>query len=180
MFLKTHGAQPWGNRISGLTKRTLDVFFPDGIATEVACELESHVQCTTDMLSFKGYVHRWLAQTTQMAPFIYPTIAPVLRSSAAGMARACQADGTCGFRWNRNGYDGNPGAGQQMNALGALLALLLFEDQQFVKGPLTNQTGGTSVGNPDAGGDTSATPGSEVVPITGADRAGAGILTRSC
>ncbi len=45
-------------------------------------------------------MHRWLAQTTQMAPFIHDTIMAALRTSAAGMVQSCNSDGTCGFRWN--------------------------------------------------------------------------------
>jgi mannan endo-1,6-alpha-mannosidase len=149
------------------------VFFPNGIAVEISCELNNTIQCTTDMLSFKGYIHRFLASTTQLASKMHDTIMPVLKTSAAGAVSACNADGTCGFRWNTGGYDGNTGAGQEMNALGALLSLMV--DYETVAAPVTNSTGGTSVGNPNAGGD----PNVEVVlaPVTGADRAGAGILT---
>ncbi|KAK3934738.1 putative dfg5 protein [Diplogelasinospora grovesii] len=173
MYNYTNGSEPWGTRLKGLTNRTLEVFFPDGIAVEVACELTNTIQCTTDMLSFKGYVHRWLAQTTQMAPFIHDTIMPVLKTSAAAAAKSCNPDGTCGFRWNTGTYDGDTGAGQEMNALGALMSLMV--DLESVGGPVTNSTGGTSVGNPDAGGDP--TVGNEPTAITGRDRAGAGILT---
>ncbi len=156
-----------------MTKRTLDHFFPDGIAVEMACELEHVNQCTTDMLSFKGYLHRFLAQTLQVAPYLRPTVLPVLKSSAAGMVKGCNPDGTCGFRWNTGTYDGNTGAGQEMNALGALLSLLI--DEKEIPPPVTNATGGTSAGDAGAGGDPEETI--ELKPITGADRAGAGILT---
>ncbi|KAK3323303.1 putative dfg5 protein [Cercophora scortea] len=177
MYNYTKGTEPrWQTAITGLTKRTLDIFFPDGIMTEASCELSTHVQCTTDMLSFKGYVHRFLSQTTQMAPFISPTIMPILKTSAAGAAKACNPDGTCGFRWNTGSYDGNTGAGQQMNALGALMSLLVEVDPVAATPPVTNSTGGTSVGNPDAGAGTGAFE-PEVVPVTTAGRAGAGIIT---
>lgn len=44
---------------------------------------------------------------------------------------------------------------------------------------LTNTTGGTSVGNANAGAGstTSSTTGIVITPATGADKAGAGILT---
>ncbi|KAK3317927.1 putative dfg5 protein [Apodospora peruviana] len=173
--------KPWGRRISGVTNRTLEIFFPDGIATEVSCELEDKVQCTTDMLSFKGYVHRWLAQTTQMAPFIRGTIMPVLRTSAAAMAKSCTSDGVCGFRWNaRAGYDGNTGAGQQMNALGALMSMLVdvrADDQSADGRPVTDSTGGTSKGNPGGGGNPALDPTAVYAPVTSRDEAGAGVLT---
>ncbi|KAK0718585.1 glycosyl hydrolase family 76-domain-containing protein [Lasiosphaeria miniovina] len=180
MYNYTHGDDLWGNRLRGLTNHTLNYFFPSGIAVEAACELPNLVQCTTDMLSFKGYLHRFLAQTTQMAPFTRATILPVLRSSAQGMASACDAaSGVCGFRWNTDKPDGLVGAGQQMNALGALVGQLLVLEETSATGadkaPLTNATGGTSVGNPAAGGNPSVDP--VVLPITEKDRAGAGILT---
>ena len=117
--------EPWPTHLEGLINRTIAVFFPDGVATEVARELEHVNQCTADMLSLKGYVHRFMAQTVQMAPFMHDTIMPALRWSAAGMTKGCNPDGTCGFRWNRDKYDGETGAGQQMNALGALMSLLI-------------------------------------------------------
>ncbi|KAK0642056.1 glycosyl hydrolase family 76-domain-containing protein [Cercophora newfieldiana] len=169
----TNGTGPWDARLTALTKRTLEWFFPDGIAVEMACELDTHVQCTTDMLSFKGYVARFLAQTVQVAPNVHDLIMPVLRSSAAAMVQSCNPDGTCGFRWNKGQYDGLTGAGQQMNALGTLMALLV--DEPKVIPPVTNSTGGTSLGDPAAGGDSSVER--YFKPITTADRAGAGILT---
>jgi len=149
------------------------MFFNTGAAVEIPCELVDRVQCTTDMLSFKGYLHRWLAQTIQVAPFLRETLFPVLKSSAQGMAKSCNPDGTCGFRWNTNGFDGLVGAGQQMNALGALMTMLVLEENH--PPPVTNLTGGTSAGDSAAGGKTKDPL--VLKPITGGDRAGAGILT---
>jgi len=171
--MQTNGKEIWDARLTAVTKRTLEWFFPQGIAIEMACELDTHVQCTTDMLSFKGYVARFLAQTVQVAPKMHDIIMPVLRTSAAGMVNSCNPDGTCGFRWNTGAYDGQTGAGQQMNALGTLMALLV--DEQRVIPPVTNSTGGTSLGNPAGGGNGAVER--VLKPITTADRAGAGILT---
>jgi mannan endo-1,6-alpha-mannosidase len=172
-WLQTNGTEPWESRLLALSKRSIEFFFPDGIAVERACELEDRVQCTTDMLSFKGYVARFLAQTVQVAPNLRDVIMPALRSSATGMAKSCNPDGTCGFRWNRGAYDGMTGAGQQMNALGALMSLMVVEPG--ILPPVTNLTGGTSIGNPAGGGEDA--PERILKPITTADRAGAGILT---
>jgi mannan endo-1,6-alpha-mannosidase len=125
------------------------------------------------MLSFKGYVHRFLAQTVQVAHFMHDIIMPVLKTSAAGAVSACNADGVCGFRWNTGTYDTNTGAGQQMNALGAMMSLLI--DYQTVAVPLTNTTGGTSVGNAAAGGDPNVLE--PLTPLEIKDKVGAGILT---
>ncbi|RYC58332.1 hypothetical protein CHU98_g7889 [Xylaria longipes] len=58
-----------------------------------------------------------------------------------------------------------------MNVLGALSSLLVLDAPEAV----TNTTGGTSMGDPDAGGER--TTYDELGPITTGDRAGAGILT---
>lgn len=78
---KTNGSQLWEDRINSILPRTLEFFFPGGIAFEAACETGS--TCTSDMLSFKGYLHRWLAQAATLAPFTAATITPVLKTSAA-------------------------------------------------------------------------------------------------
>ncbi|KAK0742111.1 glycosyl hydrolase family 76-domain-containing protein [Apiosordaria backusii] len=182
LYNYTNGEQFWRDRLQGLTNRTLTNFFPAtpqtgrAAATELSCELEDKNQCTTDMLSFKGYLHRWLSQTTQMAPFLHDVIMPILKQSAQSMAESCLPDGTCGFRWNRGAYDGDTGAGQQMNALGALVSLLV--DQPDAKQAVTEQHGGTSSGDPNAGrsGEGGEWEGESKL-ITKGDRIGAGIVT---
>ncbi|KAK4173361.1 putative mannan endo-1,6-alpha-mannosidase precursor [Triangularia setosa] len=182
LYNYTNGEQQWRERLQGLTNRTLNNFFPTtpqagrAAAVEPSCELEEKNQCTTDMLSFKGYVHRWMAQATQMAPFIHDTVMPILRQSTQSMTESCLPDGTCGFRWNRGAYDGNTGAGQQMNALGALVSLLV--DQPEVKEAVTAQHGGTSSGDPNAGrsGEGGEWEG-ESKMVTNRDKIGAGIVT---
>lgn len=145
---------------------------------ERSCELEDRMQCNVDQHSFKGYMHRALAATAQVAPFTRPDVERVLRSSTEGAVASCLADGTCGFRWDRGEYDGdvaNGPAGQQMSALAALSTLLLNQDH-VLRGPLTNDTGGTSRGDPNAGiGATD--PLAPPRPITPGDRAGASFVT---
>ena len=110
-----------------------------------------------------------------MAPFISDTILPVLEISAQAALKNCNEDGTCGFRWTTDSYDGDTGAGQQMNALGAIMSLLISRED--VSDPVTEVSGGTSQGNPNAGSGSSSTESSSDKPITTADRAGAGIVT---
>lgn len=57
-----------------------------------------------------------------------------------------------------------------MNVLGALTGLLI----PAAVGPVTNGTGGTSAGDPNAGSNVAT---NKVTPITTGDRVGAGILT---
>ncbi|KLU86540.1 mannan endo-1,6-alpha-mannosidase DCW1 [Magnaporthiopsis poae ATCC 64411] len=172
MYNYTGGSEKWRARVEGLLDATLKTFFPDDVAYEIACETGN--TCTTDMLSFKGYLHRWLSTATRIAPFIHDKTLAVLRKSTAAAVETCTGGDnkrTCGFKWSTKAFDGSVGAGQQMNVLGAVTSLLIDD----VSPPLTNATGGTSIGDPNAG--THSTPHQVFAPITDGDRAGAAFLT---
>lgn len=132
------------------------------------------------MLSFKGYVHRWLAVVTQVAPFTRDTILPVLRDSAKAAINQCTGGATgrkCGFYWNLGEYvdiavDHTTGAGEQMNVLSAVSSLLIEDAEP----PTTNFTGGTSKGDYGAGSLFSHVQ-EELRPIGSGDQAGAAIVT---
>jgi mannan endo-1,6-alpha-mannosidase len=127
------------------------------------------------MFSFKGYLHRWLAVATQVAPFIADKILPVLSTSAAAAVATCTGESngrTCGFKWEGKTYDGSYGAGQQMTVRGAVSSLWIGQSTA----PVTNTTGGTSVGDANAGSQSDKFDGA-LEPLTAGDRAGAGILT---
>ncbi|KAI1122675.1 family 76 glycoside hydrolase [Nemania abortiva] len=163
--------QVWLDRINGLLDGIENVFFIKGVAYEPACE---GGVCTADMLTYKGFLHRWMAYTAQLAPSTSGRIMPLLRNSTKAAVAQCTG-GTngrqCGFHWTSGKFDGVLGAGQQMNVLGALSSLLVLDAPVAV----TNKTGGTSAGNPDAGSERETY--SELGPVTTGDRAGAGILT---
>lgn len=170
---QTEGSEVWKDRLQNLLDATIKVFFPNNIAYEVACE--KIMTCTTDMLSFKGYVHRWMAITTQVAPFTYDQIMAVLKDSTQAAIDQCTGGSSgrqCGFQWHSGAFDNSVGAGQQMNVLGAVSSLLV----DHTDGPVTNSTGGTSVGNNNAGASSDNFRGSTTPPTTG-DKAGASILT---
>ncbi|KAI8299086.1 Mannan endo-1,6-alpha-mannosidase [Colletotrichum sp. SAR11_59] len=174
MYNFTDGDAKWKTRLDGLIQGTMNVFFPNNIAFEIACE--EHNTCTTDMLSFKGYVARWMAIVTQIAPYTADKILPVLQTSADAAVKQCTGQAnqrTCGFKWSTGTYDGTIGAGQQMNVLGAVSSLLIGQ----AKPPVSNSTGGTSQGDPNAGSNSNNDLGVHNTPITTADKAGAGILT---
>lgn len=165
----------WQTRIEGILKTATSpgLFFNNGVMTEVACEVNNN--CDTDQQSFKGYLARWMAATTLVAPFTAATILPLLKSSAQAAVATCTggASGSaCGLKWTTGAFDGSTGVGETMAALEVVQANLVG----LVAGPVTGITGGTSKQNPDAG----AAKG-DVMPllnsITGADRAGAGIMT---
>ncbi|EFX04670.1 putative dfg5 protein [Grosmannia clavigera kw1407] len=163
----------WQEHVEGLLNHTINFFFPGGVAYEMACE--SKMTCTTDMLSYKGYLHRWLATTGQLAPFVHDRISATLRTSAqAAVAQCTGGDNgrTCGFQWSSGAFDGSVGVGQTMNVLAAVSALLIDE----AAAPVTNGTGGTSEGKADAGSNSDDNP-TVFAPITKADRAGAAIAT---
>ncbi|KAI0973912.1 putative glycosyl hydrolase [Xylaria arbuscula] len=163
--------QVWLDRINGLLDGIERVFFVKGVAYEPACE--SGV-CTTDMLTYKGFLSRWMAYTAQLAPTTSSRIQPLLLSSAKAAVAQCTGGDNgrqCGFHWTSGKFDGVLGAGQQMSVLGAITSVLALDSVA----PVTNQTGGTSSGNPDAGATRS--PYNELSTITTGDKAGAGILT---
>lgn len=176
MYNYTNGAEPWKTHVDGLLKSTLDIFFPDGVAYEVACEPK--LTCTTDMFSFKSYLLRWMAQTAIVAPYTRNKILPVLKTSAAAAAKQCNGGATrraCGLSWSLGeAFDGKTGVGQEMGAMSAMFVNLLALES--IEPPVTNSTGGTSKGNPNAGSDTNTNP-TAIKPPTTADRAGAGIVT---
>lgn len=130
-----------------------------------------------DQRSFKGYLARWMAATTQLAPFTYDQIMPKLKASGAAAAKSCSGgdDGTtCGMKWTDEKWDQTRDFGQQMAALETIQSNLITR----VAAPVTDDAGGTSKGNPNAGSvPQKPDPKSLMKPITTADRAGAGILT---
>lgn len=176
MYNYTNGSQIWKGRLDNLLTSTFNTFFPDGIAYEVACEPK--LTCTTDMFSFKAYLTRWLAATTQVAPYTYDLIMPKLKTSAAAAAKQCSGGDkgrTCGLSWSKGAvWDGTKGVGQQMAAMSAIFVNLL--PLETVAPPVTNLTGGTSVGNNNAGSQSVADPAA-LKPATQGDKVGAGIVT---
>ncbi|KAG8629216.1 hypothetical protein KVT40_003081 [Elsinoe batatas] len=173
----TEMAEQWQARTLGLWNRSTELFFAGdarNILYKVACEPGSN--CKVDQLSFKGYLSRWMAVTMQVAPFMTPLIRPYLEASARGAAQRCagEAGSTCGTRWYESGWDGTTGVGQQMCALETFQALLHTSSP----GPLSNKTGGTSAGDPNAGTgrEISIEVGTPRTIGTG-DKAGAYIIT---
>ncbi|CAL3964493.1 unnamed protein product, partial [Diplocarpon coronariae] len=144
------------------------------IMQEVACE--NNGLCNVDQHSFKAYLSRWMAATTKMAPHTSDLIMAKLAPSAKAAALQCSGGDngrTCGLKWTMGAtWDGSYGVGQQMAALEIVQSNLITR----VAGPVSNATGGTSVGDPSAGSDYSNTY-NPLTPATTGDKAGAGILT---
>ncbi|OAA77144.1 Mannan endo-1,6-alpha-mannosidase [Akanthomyces lecanii RCEF 1005] len=172
----------WKTHVDGLLNFTTRMFIKDGHLWEPPCETQPK-GCDQNQVSFKGYVIRFLAFTSKMAPWTSDGIRTILKQAAKDAAGACIGpaganykgiDGTaCGFSWLENAkYDGLAGVGPQMNALAAVFYNLL-ED---AKPPATSEDRGTSKGNPNAGSGM-AQPMPKPRAIVTADRAGAAILT---
>jgi mannan endo-1,6-alpha-mannosidase len=162
----------WETRINGIIAG-MDVFFDNGVMTEVACE--NNGKCDVDQRSFKAYLSRWMAATIKVAPWTSPKLEPLLKSSAKAAVATCTAgiDGNqCGLRWTVNSNDGSLGVGEQMSVLEVVQSTLI----DSVPGPVTNTTGGTSKGNNAAGSNVDDNP-LMFDTITTGDKAGAGILT---
>ncbi|UJO19685.1 Mannan endo-1,6-alpha-mannosidase DCW1 [Fulvia fulva] len=175
MYNITSGAEQekWRGRLESLLEATIRIFFQDQIMYEVACEPLS--SCNIDQQTFKAYLSRWMAGTVKIVPWTHDIIMPLLSASAMAAARSCTGgdDGvTCGTKWTVSEWDGGFGVGQQMNALEVIQSNLI----DLVPGPVSQDSGGTSVGNPNAGVEST---GKYVQhdDITTADRAGAWILT---
>lgn len=171
-------SETWKERVNGIVSGA-SFFFKNQVMVEVACEPKGN--CNVDQRSFKAYLSRMMAATTQLAPFTAETIMPLLQASAKAAALQCSGTAgphgsrgnVCGMRWTDGAqYDGSFGVGEQMAALEIFQANLVHHSG----GPLTNSTGGTSKGDPTAGGSG----GSNLMTmdaITGKDRAGAAIIT---
>jgi len=142
----------WKQRLEGLVNAS-DVFFVGAernIMQEVACETVE--LCNTDQKSFKAYLSRWLAATTRWAPFLTDRIMAKLTPSSIAAAKQCTGGSNgrmCGLKWTENGkWDGTQGVGQQMAAMQAVLTNIVSQSSDAV----TAKTGGTSKGDPSAGG----------------------------
>jgi mannan endo-1,6-alpha-mannosidase len=149
---------------------------------EQACETVG--TCDTDQLSFKAYFSQWLAATSALAPFTYTTIANLLAPSAKAAAAVCNggAIGTqCGFKWTATTNDGSFGIGQQMSALGIITSALVTVPGVKAVVPVTNSTGGTSVGDPTAGVGTNPAAAMaamvDMKPASVQEKVAAGFLT---
>ncbi|KAE8446823.1 hypothetical protein EG329_011600 [Mollisiaceae sp. DMI_Dod_QoI] len=171
------GEQVWHDRVQGLLNATITTFFPNGIGYEVTCEA-TLIHCTIDMLSLKAYLTRFMAASVKVAPFIHDQVMAVLQSSARAAALQCSGSPNgrmCGLSWSKEAsWDGTSGVGQQMAALEVIQSNLI----DAARAPLTNQTGGTSQGDPSAGtSNPSAQDPTAIQPAKSSDKVGAGFLT---
>lgn len=146
----------------------------DGVMYEPC---ESSGLCNVDQRSFKAYLSRWLAATAELAPFIHDTAVGYLKTSAVAAIKTCTGgeSGTgCGLKWTTGVHDGSVGVGEQMAVLEVVQSHLISLTPGWVSAVAGT---GTSVGNVNAGEDSSTSELVTITPATGKDKAGAGILT---
>lgn len=183
MYNHTDGSDKWKTRVNGLLNTTANFHFVNGTIVERPCEEFNF--CDLDQQSFKAYLIRWMAATTQMAPFTFDTIMPLLKSNAKLAAAQCSgnppasqfkgiANTACGFQWTKGAdFDGMVGVGEQQNGLAAIMYTLV---NKTTVAAVTADTGGTSQGDPNAG-----IPNEMKVPtlpdITTVDKVAAGFVT---
>ncbi|KAJ0161908.1 Mannan endo-1,6-alpha-mannosidase DCW1 [Colletotrichum tanaceti] len=173
----------WKARVDGMLEDITEHFVQNETIYEAYCEPTA--QCSQDAQSFKGYLARWMAAASQVAPHTSDSIRRLLLSSGKKAAKGCSGSpgsgfgghpGTaCGFSWLSETFDGLVGVGPQMTSLQAIMYNLV----RSADGPVTVHSGGNSKGNPDGGksDDGSGTAKKTLAEITTADKAGAAILT---
>ncbi|KAI5290267.1 hydrolase 76 protein [Ascosphaera acerosa] len=176
MYNYTDGDPKWAARVQGLLYGLRPFFVAEtNIVHEFTCEYADN--CLIDQHSFKAYFARWLAATTQIAPFTTEQIMPKLRASAYAAAKSCTGGKNgrlCGLKWTTGGWDGHDGVGEEMAALEVIQANLV----PLSAPPLTSSTGGESKGDPTAGILDAQGPKPHVLPmITPSQNAGAAVLT---
>jgi mannan endo-1,6-alpha-mannosidase len=111
----------WGSRVQQILNGLTTGFFPQqygGGQVMVEIECEPSGVCNNDEHSFKAYLARWMALTTQLAPFTAKTIIPLLQSSSIAAAGQCIGGSNgrmCGQQWYSSTWDGSSGVGQQVS-----------------------------------------------------------------
>ncbi|KAL2826295.1 glycosyl hydrolase family 76-domain-containing protein [Aspergillus cavernicola] len=178
MYNFTNGDPVWKARTEGIINAASTFFAnePKDVMYERACEPMN--TCKTDQRSFKGYLARWMAASTQMAPFTYDLVIPKLRASASAAAKSCfgrSDEAICSLKWTAQEYDGSPpDVGIQMSALEVIQSTMI----ERVNPPVSEGHGGTSRGNPAGGSNNLPSPPAMTLrEIKSADRVGAAVLT---
>lgn len=166
----------WLTRVSEIYTGIESVFVNSttGIMYEKMCQESGN--CNNDQRSFKSIFSRCLGQTAVLVSDYTDRIMTLLDTSAAGAAQSCTGGSdkhTCGINWSYGGWDGWYGLGEQMSALEVIQNTLVLR----VAAPLTNSTGGTSQGNPNAGLSSRETSNKNEIIVSQKDKAGAGVLS---
>ncbi|RTE84297.1 hypothetical protein BHE90_001159 [Fusarium euwallaceae] len=132
LYNQTDGSSTWKSRVEKLTSSFVDTFFnKEGIFAEASCPKDA--KCPRDLLTFKALSQRWLAVTSQIAPFTAETILKTLQKSA----EESDAD-----------KDGDDALEQTMGELAVVSNLLISEAHAAVAwGDEKAKTGGSGSSN---------------------------------
>ncbi|GME72688.1 unnamed protein product [Ambrosiozyma monospora] len=133
-------------------------------------------KCSNDQRSFKSIFSRCMAATAKLVPKHTDYFMKIIDASAEGAAKSCSggSDGvTCGINWSYGGWDGWYGLGEQMTALEIIQSTLLMDREAAY----SNETGGSSEGNAEAGLDTKDYSNKNEFEVSQKDKTGAAILT---
>ncbi|POS83733.1 hypothetical protein EPUL_005248, partial [Erysiphe pulchra] len=167
LYNYTNGTEKWKSRVQGILDAT-HIFYVNDVLEEQACEQIE--RCNVDQLTFKAYFSSWLASTSLIAPFTSQKILPLLGSSAKAAAKVCdggKSQTICSNKWSTDvPSNGTINVGFEMSALSTIQTSLLQVQGVTFEGPLTNETGGTSQGDPSAGIEQ---PVPTVIPYTPAN-----------
>ncbi|ODA76264.1 hypothetical protein RJ55_08109 [Drechmeria coniospora] len=131
------GEDLWVNRTSRLLDGAAFFFSKQGTIRDVMFEpsCEPYDRCNFDMVTFKGYLSRFMWQTSVMLPALRERLEGYLVPSAKAAVNVCigGTDGhQCGMKWYTGAFDGKIGLGPQMCALEAVQGLLA----QYADAPL--------------------------------------------
>lgn len=123
-------AKTWRQRANKIFHGGDWYFGPYDNATDIMYEggCEGYDRCTVDMSTHKAVLSRFMWQSTIMMPSLRNVVEKRLHASAKAAAKSCTGGKdkrTCGLKWYTGGYDGNPGLGQQINALETIQGLLI-------------------------------------------------------
>lgn len=142
------GKREWADRTSRLIDGARWFFYQDekvkNVMYEAACETVD--RCNYDMITFKGYLSRFMWQTAVMLPGLRERIESYLVPSAKAAAAVCtggKSGRECGMRWYTGTFDNKPGLGPQMCALETIQGLLSRDADPPLRGKdikLTRQT----------------------------------------
>jgi mannan endo-1,6-alpha-mannosidase len=170
------GDSVWVDRANGLLKSASVFFGPYDNSTDIMYEraCETVDMCDVDMQSFKGYLARFMFQSTLMMPSLKDDVDKLLTTSAMAAAKACTGGSngtTCGQKWYVGGFDGTVGMGEEMCALEVIQGLLASTAAPPLKaGEIQNvQTTptGTPVASPTLDPSATATPSKRSVSPAG-------------
>ncbi|GJN66974.1 glycosyl hydrolase [Purpureocillium lilacinum] len=133
------GKKEWVDRTSKLIDGAGWFFQSDGNAKNVMYEAacETNDKCNYDMITFKGYLSRFLWQTSVMLPSLRNKIEDYMLPSVKAAASVCTGGKTgheCGMKWFTGSFDNKAGLGPQMCALEAIQGLLIHEAEAPLRG----------------------------------------------